>query len=1323
MRRPLFGKNLRAPAAPRRAPGPSLEAIERRVLLSTFTVWNTADAGAGSLRWAIVQANEDDGPTRIEFDIPGEGSRTIRLNAAMEPLVRPVSIDGRSQPGYEGAPLIHLDGSGLAPGANGLVVEGGASLIAGLVITGFSGAGIVLTGGGGNLVESCHVGVDPLGGRAASNGEGVVILGSSHNTIGGDESAGNLISGNAGAGVRITSAVGEAIGNAILGNRIGTDISGSTAIGNQSGGVVIAGGRAGLIADNLISGNRGAGLSLVGRATDNVIVGNAIGLTADGKQRLGNLGDGVLLDSAPGNRIGGPSIDEANQISGNQGSGVRTRVDSAGLILQGNQIGTDASGTMALGNAGDGVSLGTSQNMIGGESSGAGNIIAHNGTGSVGAGVRLIGLVDGNSILSNVIYDNAGLGINLGHGPTPNHPPGDGPGPNNWQNYPILSMALYDGSVARTTGRLVGAPSQAYLVQLFQSDQPDPSGFGEGQRYLGSLRVVTDSSGKANFTIAAPAAVPGGYLSATATDPDGNTSEFSRSLLAIPGTDLNVSMTAAPDQAKPGAPITFKAIVTNRGNLSANRVVLSARFPSTATLVSATSTRGEAVLGDGAAVSAEVGSLAPGESAILLVVVQPGADFIGDFSGTVRATMDETDIRPEDNTARASVAIVPPADIPPADPIKLSLRLEPPVTVYERSMFEYALIVSNTSSRDAADVSLTAPLPSGLEFISASTSWGTSPTLDSGRVFATLESLAAGETATLTILVRPTSSAGAELPLSGGLACPDYDPAPGTDSATFTARVQPAVDLMVRLRPQHDSIRLGDGVYWIADVWNSGPSAASGVVLHLPSPGAGGFLATTTTQGTIQMASGGMAVFFDTIAPGSFATAAALARPGGLGVVSLVANVVADQHDLNPADNVSRANLSVLDWPGLIEFGTPALVVPETIGVATIPVERLGGSLGTASVQYRTEGGSAVPGVDYHLVSGVLTFGPGETLKYVSVPILANPRGRGDSAVGLVLEAPTPGAVLGERSVIPLIIQDFDPDLIPPEVVDVHLAGGPNAISSLAISFSEPLDPGSALHGPAYRLVDLGPSGILGNTDNQPVGLYPPSYDPATQRVTLTPHAPLAAGRNYAIVLVGEGPHALTDLAGNPLAGNADGIGGVDYVGVFARGASLNYTDSKGNLVSLQAAGGGYLDLTRTVAGDARVLSLQGGIPGRTTLSGSVVRQQGLGDGVTTIDAIEGLGQFGQIRVTLQSPPFLIKRLPFNLSVGRPLPSPGPLLSSPPPPRPIGPPRPPAPIRRPPAPIRRPPLAMPPARPSPLIRQPIVATRAPGLGALAMRRV
>jgi hypothetical protein len=164
------------------------------------------------------------------------------------------------------------------------------------------------------------------------------------------------------------------------------------------------------------------------------------------------------------------------------------------------------------------------------------------------------------------------------------------------------------------------------------------------------------------------------------------------------------------------------------------------------------------------------------------------------------------------------------------------------------------------------------------------------------------------------------------------------------------------------------------------------------------------------------------------------------------------------------------------------------------------------------------------------------------------------------------------------------------------------------------------------------------------------MAFYPPSYDPATQSVTIWTVQGLAAGRSYAIRAIGTGPGALTDLAGNPLGGGADSNT------LFSRGTSLSYTDSAGNLVSFQVSGGGFLDVTRNVAGDAQVVTLQQGVPGSTVLSGSVAKPRGRGTGVTTVGTIDGLGAFGQIRVTLKSPPFLVRNLPFALSTGRPLP-------------------------------------------------------------------
>src|SRR5262249_55592109 len=122
---------------------PRLEIVEDRTLLSTFTVNNTADGGPGSLRQAILDADAVNGQTSaIDFAIPGEGVQTIAPNSALPALTNPVLIDGFSQPGYAGTPLVAIDGTQAVTG-DGLTITGPNVTVRGLDITNFSqGAGI-----------------------------------------------------------------------------------------------------------------------------------------------------------------------------------------------------------------------------------------------------------------------------------------------------------------------------------------------------------------------------------------------------------------------------------------------------------------------------------------------------------------------------------------------------------------------------------------------------------------------------------------------------------------------------------------------------------------------------------------------------------------------------------------------------------------------------------------------------------------------------------------------------------------------------------------------------------------------------------------------------------------------------------------------------------------------------------------------------------------------------------------------------------------------------------------------------------------------------
>ncbi|MDY3556247.1 DUF4347 domain-containing protein [Gemmata sp. JC717] len=379
---------------------------------ATFTVTNTGDSGAGSLRQAIADANAADGADTIEFNLSNAdpnfdamtGKWTITLAAALDVVTESVTIDGSTQAGYAGAPLVVVNGSGINSNGIDLGIGSSGSTVRGLVINGFSGAGVHIASAN-NFVQGNWIGLNASGTAAAANTTGVLLDNASGNTVGGATAADrNVISGNGEDGVSVSGAM--ATGNTILGNYIGLDPAGVTAIGNAYSGVLTTNGATGTTvggtapgAGNLISGNAEYGVRI--EADNTTVKGNVIGLFGDGSVSAtsGNHIGGVLVSSA-NNTIGGAAA--RNVISGNGGAGVHLQTSGAtGNVLQGNYIGTDTAGSAAtgFGNA-RGVLLdnGASGNTVGGAAAGAGNVIS----GNAGAGVDLNGAA-GNTLLGNII--------------------------------------------------------------------------------------------------------------------------------------------------------------------------------------------------------------------------------------------------------------------------------------------------------------------------------------------------------------------------------------------------------------------------------------------------------------------------------------------------------------------------------------------------------------------------------------------------------------------------------------------------------------------------------------------------------------------------------------------------------------------------------------------------------------------------------------------------------------------------------------------------------------------------------------------------------
>lgn len=476
--------------------------------------------------------------------------------------------------------LIGLNATGTAAISNtwqGLSIFNGASsnLIGGTsaaarnVISGNGQQGLALvdTNTSGNRIVGNFIGLNAAGTAAVPNRwSGVQLYGGpNHTTIGGVTAAErNVISGNSFQGVYLSDP--STRNNSILGNYIGTTPDGSAPLPNGWTGVDLGGAATNFIggatpgAGNVISGNGNYGVTITGNGNGNVVAGNLIGLDASGSIGIPNTWSGVRLGDARGNLIGGTTSGAGNTISGNANYGVELSASGASSNrIQGNRIGLNAAGTAPLGNNWDGVSLysGANGNIIGlaADGSGAGNDIANNS----GYGIVLFDAgTTNNSLRGNNVTANGFLGINLsggtegGWGVTFNDGDDTDSGPNQLQNFPVLTQASGSGTHTLVGGTFNGTANRTVLIDLYRNDAPDLSSYGEGQRYVGSSSVTTDGSGAATFSLVLSGNYSGQHFTATATDAaTGNTSEFALSLLATNGPALP-EFTGAPQLTRTG---------------------------------------------------------------------------------------------------------------------------------------------------------------------------------------------------------------------------------------------------------------------------------------------------------------------------------------------------------------------------------------------------------------------------------------------------------------------------------------------------------------------------------------------------------------------------------------------------------------------------------------------------------------------------------------------------------------------------------------------------------------------------------------------------
>lgn len=545
---------------------------------ATFTVTTREDIvdpadGKTSMREAVAAANASPGPDTIEFAIPPSTFRSIDEGVAMlvfknGPFVlddAQTTVDFSSQTTNMGdtfadGPEVGIQGDPTTLSQPAILIRGNECVIQGLGRTLQVGYGVEIAGHRNRVI-----GCKDTGGMYAS----VRIRGTSA------PATGNVIGGTqAGEGneLGLVSVTGE--NNVVIGNIL----SGVSVAGSYQYGVVSRNNRIGgptAAERNVVAGSysrssegtpQGTIIDIV-EADDTVVEGNYVGTEPDGMQRFhGNNGiNGIVARDAQrtiirNNLVAGIWAD--GRLGRHHGLGIRVTTSNYGTadtVVEGNSVGLAADGvTPILTYSGIAVERGATRTRL------AGNHVARAET----FGVLVSWESQSATLAENAIHDNGLLGIDLSHahgslepdGVTPNDAGDFDDGANLRQNFPVLQSAAAGGGGATATGVLDSVPNETFRIEFFANAQCDPSGYGEGQRFLGAKNVTTDASGHATFTAFLPkSAAPGEVMTATATRlSTGDTSEFS-ACTAIAAGAPDATPSAAPSSGNAPLLVQFRS--------------------------------------------------------------------------------------------------------------------------------------------------------------------------------------------------------------------------------------------------------------------------------------------------------------------------------------------------------------------------------------------------------------------------------------------------------------------------------------------------------------------------------------------------------------------------------------------------------------------------------------------------------------------------------------------------------------------------------------------------------------------------------------------
>ena len=1317
--------------------GTRIEDLERRALLATLVVNTTADsndptASTLSLREAIEVSNGtlpvsslsagaqalisgtflSSVPNDIVFSLSQPSApaspviQKITLNTPLPIITLPVNIDGYTEEdSYGNAPthtdyddakaLIHLDGSAIPsltyPSTDGLAIQAPNCQVNGMIISGFTNAGISISGANsqGNFIWGNFIGALPDAktgnnfGYAGNSGSGILVT-SSNNFVGGNNPGlRNVIAFN-GVGVRIDTATGT--GNLIQNNFIlqntnqGVYVTSSNNVIGEAqtgGGNVISGnGAQGVLIQNPSGGGTVQGNAVLGNEIGTGL-GNIAGTITRGETPFGNGAEGILIDNSPKNQIGGSAAAARNVVGANVGDGIRVKGNLAtNNQILGNYVGFNITpaGLEAILPNQNGITVESANNFIGGSVTGAGNTVDLNRAHGILITGANLGPTDpavtNNLVRGNIVGLNPGAGTDFG---------------NTLDGIHIIASAAntIGGTIAGARNVISGNNNGLVL------DGSGATGNIVEGNFIGTAQDGLTPLGNAVNGIiinGAPLNTIGGVASGAGNVISGN----NYGILITGATALNNQIQGNFI----GTDLTAKAVINNQidginitGNASDNLIgglasgagntiidnagngvnivsgtgngILSNSIDSNNllgitlgsvgkgnNLQSAPTLLSAAPDGNSTNVQGTFNSL-PNTSYTVQFFSSPAKDPSGfgearTLVGTVTLTTDASGNANFDlnlPTAVSAGQFISATATDPQNNTSVFSNAVPAVLV----QFAFSS-ATYTASESAGSVTISVTRLGGqggkaaVDFATAIGGTGVSGvdyTAVSGTLF-----FNQGDpvTKTFTIPILNPQKVGGFVTVNIALSNPANGStlsSPSTSVLTINGSIPTAVQFQSAAASVNESA--GYLVLTVSRNTNLGTSTIN----YSTSDG-------TTVAGKNYTATSGTLTFF----PGDATKTIniPIIDDGVIsGALKFNVNLTSPTGTILGANATTVVTVNNTDAMSTLQFGATNFSANAGATVAVFTVQRTGGTSGFVNLHLTTQGGTAVAGVDYQPLSLNLIFGPNESSKTLTLPLLKSNKPGNDITVGLKLSSPGGLATIGSIASATFTIHPASgsgssnsAETVPPVVTGLTPIIEPGGIVALVVGFSKPMDPTRASNPAGYGFYVTTP-GIDGQygSGNGATAISYVEYFSTTQQATIHLAQPLPVGSFYQVVFNRDSSSLsrtnLVDTSGNLLAGNGSNAG-TPYVSIFGEGSNLTYQDRNGDLVNLKLQGPGTMILHRGADGEAQRLQLVGTLPGKTTLSGTV-KKPGRRFGQTSIPTITGASG---VRIKLRSNSFLI---------------------------------------------------------------------------------